>query len=130
MKLHLANTAGLNQFSAYGEDYVAINGVSYNAAASQLIVLPERLIEAWTNASASTLGDAEIATLRGLGAEIILLGTGRRQIFPAAEWRRAFAAAGIGVEIMDTPAACRTYNILAAEGRQVAAALLAEPPQA
>jgi uncharacterized protein len=59
-----------------------------------------------------------------LGTEIILLGTGNRLRFPPGPLMRPFAPAGIGLEIMDLKAACRTYNILAAEGRKVAAALL------
>ena len=59
-----------------------------------------------------------------LGTEIVLLGTGKRLRFPAGPLMRPFAPAGIGLEVMDLQAACRTYNILAAEGRHVAAALL------
>ena len=62
--------------------------------------------------------------LTGLGTEIILLGTGNRLRFPSGALLRPFAKAGIGLDVMDLPAACRTYNILAAEGRKVAAALL------
>ncbi|MFO7298522.1 MAG: hypothetical protein DIU63_15185 [Proteobacteria bacterium] len=57
--------------------------------------------------------------------EFLLLGTGRRQIFPSPELRNAFAEAGLGLEPMDTGAACRTYNVLLAEQRRVAAALIA-----
>lgn len=55
----------------------------------------------------------------------LLLGTGRTQVFPSAELKAAFAAADLGLEVMDTGAAARTYNILLAEGRPVGAALLA-----
>ena len=61
-----------------------------------------------------------------LGAEIVLLGTGARQRFPHPRLTRALAQAGIGLEVMDLQAACRTYNILVAEERKVAAALLFE----
>ncbi|MEM9360380.1 MAG: MTH938/NDUFAF3 family protein, partial [Pseudomonadota bacterium] len=57
--------------------------------------------------------------------EFLLLGTGRKQHFPTPELRAAFAEAGIGLEAMNTGAACRTYNVLLAEGRPVAAALIA-----
>ena len=66
----------------------------------------------------------DMQKLLELGTEIILLGTGNRLRFPAGPLMRPFAPAGIGLEIMDLKAACRTYNILAAEGRKVAAALL------
>ena len=124
MKLHLSNPAGLNLFTAYGDDYVAVNHEKHQG---NLIVLPEKLISAWTSARLETLTEADMAQLLGLGVEIILLGTGKRLRFPAGPLMRPFAPAGIGLEVMDLQAACRTYNILAAEGRQVAAALLFDP---
>jgi uncharacterized protein len=57
--------------------------------------------------------------------DLLLLGTGRRSQLPGAEVRRAFDAAGVALEAMDTGAACRTYNVLLGEGRPVGAALLA-----
>jgi len=57
--------------------------------------------------------------------DVLLLGTGRTQVFPTLEIRNAFSAAGLGLEPMDTGAACRTYNVLLAEHRRVAAALIA-----
>ena len=120
MKLHLSNPAGLNLFTAYGDDYVAVNKENH---AKNLIVLPESIIFEWSTATAATLAEADMQKLLELGTEIILLGTGRRQRFPPGALMRPFAPAGIGLEIMDLQAACRTYNILAAEGRKVAAAL-------
>jgi uncharacterized protein len=64
--------------------------------------------------------------LKQLGAEIVLLGTGPRQRFPHPRLTAELARAGIGLEVMDLQAACRTYNILVAEERKVAAALLFE----
>lgn len=121
VKLHLSNTAGLNLFTAYGDGYVAVNHQKHE---KNLILLPESLIEAWTTASVETLQESDMQQLLGLGVEVILLGTGRRLRFPAGPLMRPFAPAGIGLEVMDLQAACRTYNILAAEGRKVAAALL------
>ncbi len=121
MKLHLANMAGLNVFTAYGDDYVAVN---HEKHLKNLIVLPESIIPEWSTASVETLVAEDMQKLLELGTEIILLGTGSRLRFPAGPLMRPFAPAGIGLEIMDLRAACRTYNILAAEGRKVAAALL------
>lgn len=121
MKLHQSNIAGLNIFTAYGEGYVSINHQKYE---KNLIVLPESLIEDWSGATVETLSEADMQQLLTLGTEIVLLGTGRRLRFPAGALMRPFAPAGIGLEVMDLQAACRTYNILAAEGRKVAAALL------
>ncbi|MBK7416247.1 MAG: Mth938-like domain-containing protein [Dechloromonas sp.] len=121
MKLHLANMAGLNVFTAYGDDYVAVN---HEKHLKNLIVLPESIIPEWSTATVATLSTEDMQKLLELGTEIILLGTGNRLRFPAGPLMRPFAPAGIGLEIMDLRAACRTYNILAAEGRKVAAALL------
>ena len=87
-------------------------------------MLPESIIPDWSTATAATLTSADMQILLELGTEIVLLGTGNRLLFPPGALMRPFAPAGIGLEIMDLQAACRTYNILAAEGRKVAAALL------
>jgi uncharacterized protein len=121
VKLHLSNPAGLNLFTAYGTDYVAVNTEKYG---KNLIVLPDSILPEWSSATPVTLADVDMQVLLNLGTEIILLGTGSRQRFPPGALMRPFAPAGIGLEIMDLQAACRTYNILAAEGRKVAAALL------
>ncbi|HRE15613.1 MAG TPA: Mth938-like domain-containing protein [Rhodocyclaceae bacterium] len=121
MKLHLANLDGLNIFTAYGDGYVAVN---QQRIEGNVIVLPEQIHSSWTQATVETLGEDDMAKLRALGTEIVLLGTGKRLRFPAGALLRPFAPAGIGIEVMDLQAACRTYNILAAEGRKVAAALI------
>jgi len=121
VKLHISNTAGLNLFTAYGDDYAAVNHEKHE---KNLILLPESIIPTWTSATVGTLTEADMAILLGLDTEIILLGTGKKLRFPQGALLRPFAPAGIGLEIMDLKAACRTYNILAAEGRKVAAALL------
>ena len=108
-------------FTAYGDNYAAVNGEKYE---QNLILLPESIIPAWTTATVRTLSESDMQILLGLGTEIVLLGTGESLRFPSAPLLRPFAPAGIGLEIMDLKAACRTYNILAAEGRKVAAALL------
>lgn len=121
MKLHPDNTAGLNLFTAYGDGFVAVNHERHE---TNLILLPEQIILAWSSASVETLAEDDMAKLRALPCEILLLGTGRRLRFPPAHLLKPFAQAGIGIEVMDLQAACRTFNILAAEGRKVAAALL------
>ena len=121
VKLHTTNTAGLNLFTAYGDDYAAVNQEKHQ---KNIILLPDSIVPEWTTATVSTLTEADMQILLGLGTEIILLGTGKRLRFPPGELLRPFAQAGIGLDVMDLQAACRTYNILAAEGRKVAAALL------
>lgn len=121
MKLHLANTAGLNMINAYGEGYITVN---QQRIEGNVIVMPEILHATWTSATVNTLQAEDMAMLLGLGCEIVLLGTGNKLRFPDRALLRPFLPAGIGIEIMDLQAACRTYNILASEGRKVAAALL------
>lgn len=121
MKLQLAQTEGWNTFTAYGEDYVSVNAVRHQ---DNLIVLLYRLIEKWTPASFSSLSRADFDLLATLDAEIILLGTGKLLRFPSPELMQSLMQARKGIEVMDTQAACRTFNVLAGEKRKVAAALL------
>lgn len=121
MKLHTTPSAGLNLFTAYGDDHVAVNHQKYE---KNLVVMPEKLLENWSTATIDTVSEADMQQLLALDVEVILLGTGKRLRFPPPNLMRPFAASGIGLEIMDLQAACRTYNILATEGRKVAAALL------
>ena len=121
LKLHLTGSGVQNLFTAYGDGYVAVNGRRYGES---LIVLPERIIEDWGATSFADLTAAQMAALAGLDREIVLLGTGNLLRFPRPELMRPLVQAGVGIEVMDLKAACRTYNILAAEGRRVAAALL------
>jgi len=121
MKLQLEKTDGLNTFTAYGEGYVSVNGIRHNC---NLAVLPDRLLPNWTLATFETLGAADLELLASLDAEIILLGTGNQLRFPNPELLRPLVQAQKGLEVMDLPAACRTYNILMGEGRKVAVGLL------
>jgi uncharacterized protein len=121
VKLHLARPTAINVFTAYGEGYVNVNNERFEKS---LVVLPERVISDWPATSFDALSAEQLETLAGLGADIILLGTGNRLRFPRPELLRLLVKAGVGVEVMDIHAACRTYNILVAEERKVAAALL------
>jgi uncharacterized protein len=76
------------------------------------------------------LGPEHFKALADLGVEVVLFGSGKQLRFPRPAWLAPLAAARIGIETMDTPAACRTYNILAQEGREVAVALLLLSPEA
>ena len=81
----------------------------------------------WACKSFDELGVAHFEPLAEMGAELIIFGSGKRIRFPQADWIRSLIEQGTGVETMDTHAACRTYNILAGEGRHVIVALLLEP---
>jgi uncharacterized protein len=121
VKLHPANFAHQYIFTGYGEGYVLINQIRYEQS---LIVLPNQLIENWTALSIAELQFHHFDALITLSPEIILLGTGPKHIFPNQSLLSQVTKTGIGIEIMDTGAACRTFNILAEEGRHIAAAVL------
>jgi len=121
LKLHLSNISGINVFTGYGEGYVMVNRQRY---AQNLALLPDRILADWQPAGFDQLTAADFSVLAGLAPEIVLLGTGARLRFPRPELTRALIEARIGLEVMDLQAACRTYNILAAEERKVVAALL------
>ena len=120
MKLHASAPTHLHHFTAYGAGYVMVNGERRD---SSVVVLPDR-VEQWTVKGFDQLSAEDFTYLKSLSVEIVLLGTGARQRFPHPLLTAALAQAGIGLEVMDTQAACRTYNILVAEERKVAAALL------
>jgi len=121
LKLHLSNISGINLFTGYGEGYVMVNRQRY---AQNLVVLGDRIVSDWQPGGFDDLSAEDFSRLAGLKPEIVLLGTGARLRFPHPELTRALYEARIGLEVMDLKAACRTYNILAAEERKVAAALL------
>jgi len=123
LKLHLESPSAQNMFTGYGDGYVMVNGARFEKS---VVVLPERIVDDWPAPSFAALEPEHFAALAGLDREIVLLGTGRTLRFPRPEVIAPLIAAGIGVEVMDLQAACRTYNILVAEGRKVAAALLLE----
>jgi uncharacterized protein len=120
VKLHASRPSGINTITGYGEGYVMVNGERRSA---NLVVLPDR-VEPWAAKGFDQLSTDDFGFLKTLGAEIVLLGTGARQRFPHPRLSAELAQAGIGLEVMDLQAACRTYNILVAEERKVAAALL------
>ena len=122
MKLHLAQNQGQQLFTAYGAGYVAVNNVRYEKS---VLVTPSSVGD-WPVAKFEDLSAADFLFIAALKAEVVIFGTGPVQRFPRADLARALAASGAGVEIMDSKAACRTYNILAAEGRGVVAAILME----
>lgn len=108
---------------AYDADGVVIGGHLYRQG---LIVTPERIVAPWGPAQPSALTVEHLNELLVLSAHIILLGTGRTLAFPAPSLLARMMEQRIGLEVMDTGAACRTYNILLSEGRRVAAGLLAD----
>ncbi len=121
MKLHLEPRTSLNTVTAYGPGYIEINAARFTGS---LVFSPEHAASAWSARSFETLAESDFAALLAFAPEIVLLGTGARQRFPRPTLYAALTRARIGVEAMDTAAACRTFNVLAAEGRRVVAAIL------
>ncbi len=93
---------------------------------NNVILTAERIIHPWAARDAAQLTMAQLAPALDLEPAILILGTGPTLVFPDAEVRGGIMSRGIGLEVMDTPAACRTFNVLVAERRNVAAALLIE----
>ena len=121
MKMHLDHTAGAHRITGYGADYVSVNE---RPLTQSFIITPETLITDWPPRSAADLDAAALEAIAHLSPGIVLLGTGEKQSFPPSSLLAPMLAQGIGVEVMTTAAACRTYNILVAESRSVAAGLI------
>jgi uncharacterized protein len=120
VKLHASAPSGANTITAYGDGYVMVNGARRD---TNVIVTPSD-VKPWSAADFEHLKEQDFAELAELGAEIVLLGTGARQRFPHPRLTSSLGAKRIGLEVMDLKAACRTYNILVAEERKVALAIL------
>lgn len=114
---------GRASIDAYGNGGFRFADMSHRGS---ILCLPSG-VRGWNARSADDLTPDAFAAVLAEQGEIgfLLLGTGRSQVFPSLELRSAFTAAGIGLEPMSTGAACRTYNVMLAEKRAVAAALLA-----
>lgn len=123
MKLHQDTSGALNTVTAYGAGYVEINLQRHERS---VIVLPDSPVIPWPVSSFDALTPDDFAYLIAPAPEVVVFGSGARLRFPHPRLVAALAAQRIGVETMDLMAACRTYNILMAEGRKVAAALLIE----
>jgi uncharacterized protein len=119
VKFHLSQPEG-NVVTGHGPGWVRVGPEEHRES---LVILPDALVKPWA-ASFEALTEDDFARVKALSPEIVLFGTGARQRFPHPRLTRALTDAGIGVEVMDSGAAARTYNIIASEGRRVAAALL------
>jgi len=111
--------------TAYGPGWIGID--ADKVTASVVVGSHSQRID-WHCDRFEDLTPAHFAQLAELDAEVVIFGSGTRNRFPPAAWLQPLMARRIGLETMDTQAACRTYNILAGEGRNVVAALLLEPP--
>ncbi len=121
MKLHTDAGTATYRISAYGPGYITVNE---ERVTRSMIIMPERLVRDWPPQSYEELTAQHLRILLEHRPEIVLLGTGARQRFPQASLTAPLHEQRIGLEVMDTAAACRTYNILMAEDRRVLAGLL------
>ena len=120
MKFHLATASG-NVVTGLGPGWVRIGATLYRES---LVLTSETIVTGWAALGFEGLADSDFAGLLPHKPEVVLFGAGPTIRFPHPRLTRALTDARIGFEVMDTPAACRTFNILAAEGRSVVAALL------
>ncbi len=121
MKLHLTQADGKQLITGYSQDWISINNLVYPQS---LVVLPDELLLDWTVSDFDNLTEANFECLLAYQPEVVLLGTGSSHRFIHPRLIQVLTASHIPVECMTTDAACRTYNILMAEGRIVAAALI------
>lgn len=121
---------------AYDADTVTVIGPGEHAAdtvvprsevlTASFVIAPQQLVRNWPPRAYADLAAEHLANLLELNPEVVLLGTGTVFRYPTPALLASLTGRGIGVEVMDTGAACRTFNVLAAEGRQVVAAILLE----
>lgn len=121
MKLHLTTAENNQLITGYGENYIEINRQRH---AQSLIVMPQMLILDWHAIALEGLAEAHFVQIAELKPELVLLGTGEKHQFLHPKTYQHLTALDIPLECMNTAAACRTYNILMSEGRNVAAALI------
>ena len=110
-----------NAITAYAADEIHMRDRVFRAS---LIATREVVIDEWHPAAVEELVIGDFARLLELAPDVVILGTGPKQRMPPPELFAAFAARRIGLEVMDTGAACRTYNLLLSEFREVALALI------
>lgn len=124
MKLQ-PDKSDVQTIAAYGPQWIGVNGEKITH--SVIVGARGQLID-WQCTCFDALTEAHFAQLSTLDAELVIFGSGQKLRFPPPAWLRGLMGQRVGLETMDTQAACRTYNILASEGRNVVAALVIEPP--
>jgi len=114
-------TSNVNVIRGYGRGELRINDQVFR---TPMIVAPSAIRAAPALADVAALAGVHTAEILELQPEVVLIGTGERQVFPAAAFGAQFLKEGIGFEVMDTGAACRTFNVLVSERRRVVALLI------
>ena len=121
MKLTDEKIGGINLIRSYAPGEVRIGETVIRGSC---LITPDQVIDDWRPRTVADLSLDDLQPVIAMKPEVVVIGSGPRQEFPAPEILGAVLSRGIGCEVMDTGAACRTYNILASEGRTVVAALL------
>lgn len=121
MKFSLDQNDGGNTISGYEDGRIRIRGQVYERS---LLVMANHLQTDWTPTHVDELSSQHLRDIVVLQPAIVILGTGERQVFPDPRVFIPLMDAGIGYEVMDTAAACRTYNVLLSESRKVLGAFL------
>ncbi len=125
MKLHSDNTQQYQTVTGYDASGVEINAERFNYS---LTVMPEVPPRAWPVARFEDLTAAHFEEIAADKPDVVVLGTGERQRFVHPKLVASLSALHVGVDCMDSQAACRTYNVLMGEGRKVTLALIIAPP--
>ena len=123
MKLHSDPQSSQNTITGYGIGFVEVNKTPYSYA---LIVQPDGEVKAWSVEECQELSEEHFSMISALQPELVIVGTGKKQIFLNPKILQPLIRAKIGFEMMDSQAACRTYNILMGEGRKALAAIILE----
>ena len=123
MKLHSDPQSSQNTITGYGIGFIEVNKTPYSYA---LIVQPDSAVIAWPVEEGPELTEDHFSMISALQPELVIVGTGKKQVFLNPKILQPLIKAKIGFEMMDSQAACRTYNILMGEGRKVLAAIILE----
>jgi len=123
VKLQSDPHSGANTITGYGDGYVEINKTPYSHA---VLISSDGAISDWPIKAFEDLEPGHFEQMLALKPELIIIGTGNKQHFPKPELLKPLISAKIGFEVMNSQAACRTYNILMGEGRRVLLALIVE----
>ena len=120
MKFTLESSQGNNVFSNYGNGALSVNEIEHQ---NSLLIFPD-LLQEWPVTNAVDLQIEDFKIFIDRRPDIIILGTGATQQFPSTDLRRELAIQQIQLDVMDTAAACRTYNLLVSEDRNIGAAVI------
>ena len=121
MKLSIDYNTAKYTIKSYENGQITINEQTYTC---NLIISPENLVADWSPTAVDQINSTHIEKLIAMKPEIIILGTGEKLTFPDTSLMALAMQQGIGFEVMDTGSACRTYNVLSSEDRNVVAALM------